>query len=122
MVHNGRVHKKGLDREIHAAVAATFLKMIRAKAEEAGSWYEEAPTWEIKPTQRSHMCWKLPDEKKTLSDREYQCPHCSVTCDRDENAALVLLRWLEMRLAGSSGSGREAPEMWSSGSFAAMKR
>jgi len=34
-----------------------------------------------------------------------------VTCSRDENAALVLLRWLEMRLAGESGSGREPSEV-----------
>ncbi|MBU2742984.1 RNA-guided endonuclease InsQ/TnpB family protein [Acidithiobacillus albertensis] len=127
MMHNGGAHKKGLNREIHAAAPAAFLKMTRTKAEEAGSWYEEAPTREIKPTQRCHACWKLPDEKKTLSNREHQCPHCGVTCGRDENAALVLLRWLEMRLAGGSGlcspqgAGREPSEMWSGGSFAAMK-
>ena len=121
MVHNGGAHKKGLNREIHAASPATFLKMTRTKAEEAGSWYEEAPMREIKPTQRCHACWKLPDEKKTLSDREHQCPYCDVTCGRDENAALVLLRWVEMRLAGASGSGREPSEVWSGGSFAAMK-
>lgn len=95
--------------------------MTRTKAEEAGSWYEEAPTREIKPTQRCHACWQLPTGKKTLSDREHRCPHCGVTCGRDENAALVLLRWLEMRLAGCSGSGREPSEVWSGGSFAAMK-
>ena len=121
MVHSGGAHKKGLNREIHAAAPATFLKMTRTKAEEAGSWYEEAPTREIKPTQRCHACWKLPDEKKKLSDREHQCPYCGVTCGRDENAALVLLRWLEMRLAGESGSGREPSEVWSGGSFAALK-
>lgn len=127
MVENGGVRKKGLNREIHAAAPAAFLKMTKTKAEEAGSWYEEAPTRQIKPTQRCHACWKLPNEKKMLSDREHQCPHCGVTCGRDENAALVLLRWLEMRLAGDSGlcspqgAGREPSEMWSGGSFAAMK-
>jgi putative transposase len=121
MVRHGGTHKKGLNREIHAAAPATFLKMIRTKAEEAGSWYEEAPTREIKPTQRCHVCWNLPDEKKTLSDRQHECPHCGVTCGRDENAALVLLRWLEKRLAGESGSGREPSEVWSGGSLAAMK-
>ena len=95
--------------------------MIRTKAEEAGSWYEEAPTREVKPTQRCHACWKLPDEKKKLSDRQHQCPHCGATCGRDENAALVLLRWLETRLAGASGFGREPSEVWSGGSFTAMK-
>ncbi|MHB8562875.1 MAG: RNA-guided endonuclease InsQ/TnpB family protein [Acidiferrobacteraceae bacterium] len=121
MVHRGGAHKKGLNREIHAASPAAFLRMTRTKAEEAGSWYEEAPTREIKPTQRCHACWALPVEKKTRSERQHQCPHCSATCGRDENAARVLLRWLEMRLAGVSGSGREPSEVWSGGSCAALK-
>lgn len=116
MVQGGGARKKGLNREIHAASPAAFLQIIRTKAEEAGSWYEEAPTRELKPTQRCHACWKLPDEKKKLSDREHQCPHCGVTCGRDVNAAQVLLRWLEARL-----SGREPPEVWTGGSFAGMK-
>ncbi|MHB8252258.1 MAG: hypothetical protein ACYDEV_00815 [Acidiferrobacter sp.] len=62
----------------------------------------------------------MPDEKKKLSDRQHQCPYCGFTCGRDDNAALVLLRWVEMRLAGESGSGREPSEVWSGGSFAAM--
>ncbi len=133
MVHGGGAHKKGLNREIHAASPAAFLNMTRTKAEEAGSWYEEAPTRMLKPTQRCHGCWKLPDEKKTLSNRQHQCPHCGAACGRDENAALVLLRWLETRLAGiagrtagiagrtagASGSGREPSEVWSGGSFTA---
>ena len=116
MVHSGGSRKKGLNREIHAASPATFLNMVRTKAAEAGSWYEEAPTRRLKPTQRCHACGHLPDEKKTLSDRQHQCPQCGVNCGRDENAALVLLRWLETRLAG-----REPSEVWSGGSFTATK-
>ncbi|WP_081577053.1 RNA-guided endonuclease InsQ/TnpB family protein [Acidithiobacillus thiooxidans] len=115
MIHKGGAHKKGLNREIHAAAPAAFLKMTRTKAEEAGSWYEEAPTREIKPTQRCHGCWKLPNVKKTLSDRIHRCD-CGACCGRDENAAKVLLRWLEAEL-----TGREPSEMRSGGSFAAMK-
>ncbi|APZ42564.1 RNA-guided endonuclease InsQ/TnpB family protein [Acidihalobacter ferrooxydans] len=113
MVHHGGARKRGLNREIHAAAPGAFLKLTRTKAEEAGSWYEEAPTRTLKPTQRCHACWRLPDEKKTLSDRWHQCPHCGAACSRDENAARVLLRWLKMRLAGESGSGREPSEAWS---------
>jgi putative transposase len=113
LVQGGGAHQKGLNREIHAASPAAFLQMIKTKAEEAGSWFEEAPTREIQPTQRCHACWKLPDEKKKLSDRQHQCPHCGKTCGRDENAARVLLRWLEQRLAGASGSGREPSVVWS---------
>ena len=107
MVHHGGARKRGLNREIQAAAPGAFLRMLKTKAEEAGSWYEEAPTRTIKPTQRCHACWRLPDEKKKLSDRQHRCPHCGAGCGRDENAARVLLRWLEMRLAGSTGSGRE---------------
>ena len=116
MVKRGGARKNGLNREIYAASPAAFLKMTRTKAEEAGSWYEEAPTRTLKPTQRCHACWQLPDAKKKLSDRQHQCPHCGVTCGRDDNAALVLLRWMETRLAG-----REPSEVWSGGRLAAIK-
>jgi len=121
MVRQGGKRKKGLNREIHAAAPETFLNMIRTKAEEAGTWFEEAPTRQLKPTQRCHKCWMLPEEKKKLSDRQHQCPHCGATCGRDENAARVLLRWLEKKLAGEPGSGQELSEVWSGGSFTAMK-
>ncbi len=121
MARGGGSRKKGLNREIHAAAPAAFLQMVRTKAEEAGSWYEEAPTRELKPTQRCYGCWRLPDEKKKLSDRKHQCPHCGASCGRDENAARVLLRWLETRLAGESGSGREPSEVWSGCGLPASK-
>jgi putative transposase len=116
MVHGGGSRKKGLNREVHAAAPSAFLAMVRTKAEEAGAWFEEAPTRKLKPTQRCHACWKLPNEKKTLSDRQHQCSYCGITCGRDENAALVLLRWLEAKL-----TGREPSDVWSGG-FAALKR
>ena len=113
-VSGGGSHKKGLNREIPAASPAVFLKRVRTQAEEAQSRYEEAPTQEIKPTQRCRACGPLPNEKKRLSERPHPCPHCAVRCGHDDNATLVLLRWLEARLAGiagrtagESGSGRE---------------
>lgn len=111
--------KRGLNREVLSTSPSAFLQMTKTKAGEAGSWYEEASTREIKPTQRCHACWQLPEKRKTLADRQHQCPHCGNTCGRDENAALVLLRWLEKRLAGESGlcapqgAGQELPEVWS---------
>ena len=64
MARGGGSRKKGLNREIQAASPAAFLTMVRTKAEEAGSWYGEAPTRELKPTQCCHACQPLPDEKK----------------------------------------------------------
>ncbi len=115
MVKQGGTRKKGLNREIHAAAPAAFLKFTRIKAEEAGSWYEEAPTRQLKPTQRCNRCWQLPKVNKTLSDRIHQCD-CGERCGRDENAAKVILRWLDSRL-----TGREPSDVWSSGSFTALK-
>ncbi|WP_414039342.1 RNA-guided endonuclease InsQ/TnpB family protein [Acidithiobacillus sp. M4-SHS-6] len=121
MVRRGGTRKKGLNREIHAAAPAALLGHIRNKAAEAGSWYEEAPTRELKPSQRCHACGTLPEARKTLSDRTHQCPHCGETCGRDENAARVLLRWLENRLVSVPDSGREPPEVWSGCGLSAMK-
>lgn len=112
MTRHGGARKKGLNREILSASPSAFLAHVRIKAEEAGSWYEEAPTRELKPTQRCHACWHVPEEKKALADREHTCG-CGAQCGRDENAARVLLRWLKPRLAGVSGSGREPSEAWS---------
>ena len=77
-VHSGGARKKGLNRQIHAALQAAFLAMIRTTAEETGSWYEGAPTRKVKPAQRCHgpcgpqcACRTLPDEKKTPSDRHH---------------------------------------------------
>lgn len=108
LIRKGGVWKKGLNREILSAAPAALLQMTRRKAEEAGAWYGEAPTRDLKPTQRCNACWKLPNEKKTLSERQHRCPHCGTVCGRDENAALVLLRWLKATL-----SGQELSEAWS---------
>ncbi|WP_420797763.1 zinc ribbon domain-containing protein [Halorhodospira halochloris] len=74
------------------------------KAEEAGAWAVEAPTRQIKPSQTCHACGQ--QEKKPLSQRWHSCP-CGTSCSRDENAARVLLAWLERSL-----SGREPADAW----------
>ena len=107
MTRKGGRRKRGLNREILSGAPSGLLKMIATKAEEAGSWYEEAPTQALKPSQRCHACGSLPATKKSLSEREHTCG-CGAHCGRDENAALVLLHWLKARL-----TGRESPEAWS---------
>ena len=59
--------------------------------------------------------------KKTLSGPHHPCPHGGTLCARNDNTARVLLRWMETRLAGTSGSGREPSEVWSGGCFTGMK-
>ena len=65
--------------------------MLTYKAEEAACEYREAPTKQVKPTQRCHQCGAL--VPKTLADREHRCA-CGCVCGRDANAAKTVLRWL----------------------------
>ena len=73
-----------------------FLAMLRYKAEEAGSRYEELPTKQLAPTQRCYLCWKK--EPKELDERRHRCP-CGASCSRDENAGRVMMRALKELLA-----------------------
>lgn len=99
-VPNGANRKAKLNRGVHDAAPGMLLEILRTKAEEAGSWFCMADTKTVKPTQRCHACGTL--VKKELHDRWHACPECGACCDRDENAAKTLLRWLH---EGSFWSG-----------------
>ncbi len=100
--------KAGLNRSILDGSPATFVSMVRAKAEEAAANFMEAKTEDLAPTQRCHACWMRPRNKKGLSERVHQCEHCGTTCGRDENASRVLMRWLRTQLEGSIPAGDRA--------------
>jgi putative transposase len=89
---NGAAGKTALRRSLHDAAPATLLAMIAYKAEEAGTLFVQAPTKQLKPTQRCHACDAL--VPKDLATRVHVCA-CGVVCGRDENAARTLLRWFE---------------------------
>lgn len=88
---NGAAAKAGLNRSILDAAPSMLLGMLRTKAAEAASVFALADTRKVKPTQRCHRCGAL--VKKTLKDRVHRCA-CGCECDRDENAAKTLLRWM----------------------------
>lgn len=88
---NGANQKSKINRNIHDAAPAKLIHMITYKAEEAGTWFGQAETKIVKPTQRCHVCGTL--VPKELSDRWHTCPECNTHCDRDVNAAQTLLRW-----------------------------
>jgi putative transposase len=87
---NGAAAKAGLNKAILDGAPAQFLSILRYKAAEAGIVYAEAPTRQLKPSQRCHACWTVHD--KRLEERWHACP-CGASCHRDVNAALVLLSW-----------------------------
>ena len=88
---NGAQQKSKINRNIHDAAPAKLIQMIAYKAEDAGTWFGQAETKIVKPTQRCHVCGAL--VPKELKDRWHSCS-CGRSCDRDANAALTLLRWL----------------------------
>jgi len=65
-----------------------FVSITRSKAEEAGSCVIL-----VNPRNSSQRCSRCEMiVKKTLSDRVHSCPHCGLSMDRDQNAAINILR------------------------------
>jgi putative transposase len=88
-----KAQKTGLNRSILEVGFGIIGKMLEYKSAEAGGFYLESPTRQLKPSQRCAKCWEL--TPKTLSDRVHICsnPKCGHAEDRDVNAAQVNLIW-----------------------------
>lgn len=97
MTAKGGRHKKGLNRSILDAAGGVFHHVLGYKAQEAGTWAVKAPTRQLKPSQTCHACGR--QEKKPLAQRCHKCS-CGAHCSRDENAARVLMDWIEQWLSG----------------------
>ena len=79
-----------LAKSTHDVGWAGFLAVLTHKAEEAGVLVIAVPPHNT--TQMCSACERLPEVKKTLSDRVHVCPFCGYTADRDVNAAQNVLR------------------------------
>jgi putative transposase len=110
-----KAQKAGLNRSMLEVGFSTISKMLAYKSVEAGGFYLESPTRQLKPSQRCAKCWEL--TPKTLADRVHICQHCGHTEDRDINAAQVNLIWARGQELVSPGA--ESP---SSTSRASMKQ
>ncbi len=65
-----------------------FITITENKAEEAGSHVIL-----VNPRNTSQQCSRCGMiVKKTLSDRVHSCPHCGLMMDRDQNAAINIMR------------------------------
>lgn len=85
--------KAGLNRSMLDVGFGQIGQMLEYKSREAGGFYVESPTRDLKPTQRCAKCWLL--TPKTLKDRQHICsnPQCGHIENRDVNAAQVNLIW-----------------------------
>lgn len=85
-----RRQKTGLNRSILDVGWGMMRGMLQYKEAEAGGVYLEAPTQQLKPSQRCPQCWSI--KPKELSERMRICP-CGCTEDRDVASAQVCLIW-----------------------------
>jgi putative transposase len=112
MTKKGGIKKRSLNREILSTAPHQFYQLLKSKAEEAGTIWIDIPTREVKPSQTCYQCGI--QKKKLLSERWHRCD-CGANCNRDENAARVILNW-----ALKWVSGQELAEMGSRRGFATM--
>lgn len=82
--------KSGLNRSILDVGWGMMRGMLEYKEVEAEGIYLEAPTQQLKPSQRCPECWNV--KPKTLDERIHSCP-CGCTEDRDVASARVCLIW-----------------------------
>jgi putative transposase len=76
-----------LAKSVNDASWSTFIKMLRYKAESAGSQLVE-----VDPRLTSQTCPQCGAiRKKDLSERWHKCANCGIECHRDIAAALVIL-------------------------------
>jgi putative transposase len=93
--HNRASRKAGLNKSIHDAGWYTFRRILACKAEWAGKRVEAIP-----PKNTTQDCSGCGERiYKSLSVRTHVCTTCGLVMDRDENAALNVLRAGQARQA-----------------------
>ena len=92
MVRNGH-----LARSISDAAWSAFVNMLSYKAERAGATFVK-----VDPRMTSQVCCGCGAiVRKGLADRVHSCPECGLVLDRDNNAAINILR----RAGNGPGAG-----------------
>ena len=79
--------RSALAKDVHDASWATFISMLRYKAEKAG-----VRLIEVDPQHTTQDCSRCGTRvPKVLSTRRHDCPDCGLSIDRDLNAARNIL-------------------------------
>jgi putative transposase len=102
---NGASSKAGLNKSILDAGWASFIELVKHKAEWAG-----VTVMQVDPKKTSQICsaCRKEGEHKDLSVRTHICAYCGVVLDRDHNAAINIL---------DRGLGRSPRETVDTGTF-----
>ena len=106
MLHTGT---RGLSKSIGDASWSMLLRLTSYKAERAGS-----KVVFVDPRNTSQMCSSCGMlVQKSLGDRVHKCPFCGLEMDRDQNAALNIVR-LGLQSVGElylAGTSRRSPTL-----------
>lgn len=95
------VKNRRLARSIFDAGWGGFLIKLAYKAEEAGRLFEK-----VHPNGTSQICSQCGEKiPKPLSARIHKRPFCNLVMDRDENAAINILRKFNVGATGSYALG-----------------
>ena len=86
---------RGFHRNTLDSSPATFLAMLRTKAQEAACVYYEVETKIVKPTQTCSRCGH--QKPKTLKERVHNCEQCGFKHERDVNSVLVMFKDFESK-------------------------
>jgi putative transposase len=98
------VKNRHLAKSISDAGWGGFLIKLVYKAEEAGRLFEKVP-----PSGTSQICSRCGEKvPKSLSVRVHKCPACGLILDRDENAAINILKRSTVGATGSYARGEAA--------------
>ncbi len=87
----GMLRNDHLARSITDAALGGLLKEISWQCAKRGVKLIEAGQW-FPSTQICARCGERPERRVTLGARWYSCAHCGWECDRDENAAINLMK------------------------------
>lgn len=99
----GLIKNPKMSRHIADAAWGEFARMLEYKAAWHGTELEKADRF-FASTQTCSQCHRIREEKLTLKDRVFKCPHCGFTADRDVNAGASLAQQLEIGIAAAKRS------------------
>jgi putative transposase len=106
--------KRNINRSLHDAAPSTLLGILSVNAVESGLNVKFADTKELRATRRCHKCGK--ETPKKVTDRTHCCRHCGCVCDRDDNAAWTIWRWMHegnyWEIPRTNGLGRTGSSVY----------